>query len=201
MRTMAGAFMLPLVLSVGAACERKEAPPPAEASPPAQAPSATTEEQAPAPSSPQASPEPGAGPGAEISKAGEPGASQGAGEHAAAGEHGHGSPHGGQVATTSGGHIELLATQDGSFHVWLLDGNLGLRPVDGATATVSVGSASPVSLAPGAGHLTGKGPRIEADHAQASVKVTMAGKNEEATFNLDFEDHGGGKKHGGGHDH
>lgn len=193
MRTIGLALMGPLALFLGPACEKKEAPARE------QAPAATTGEPTAAPATAQTSQEPADTQGAEVGKAAEPGTPPG--QHAAAGEHGHSSPHGGQVAATDAGHLKLRATRDGTFHVWLLDGSLGMRPIDGATATVSVGSGSPVKLAAAGDHLTGKGPRIETDHAKVSVVVTAAGKNEEATFNVDFEDHGGGKAHGGGKGH
>src|SRR6266705_708432 len=52
-----------------------------------------------------------------------------------AGEHAHKAPHGGQVATTGGGHLELVANREGQFQLWLLTADLGARSVEGATGT------------------------------------------------------------------
>ncbi len=109
--------------------------------------------------------------------------------HAASGEHAHPAPHGGQVATTKGGHIELLATPDGSFKLWLLDANLANRPAAGASATVKVAVSgyADVPLSVVGDHLEGKGAEIQAEHATAAVTVKVEGEAETARFTLHFE--------------
>lgn len=119
----------------------------------------------------------------------------------AGGDHGHRPMHGGKVATTAEGHLELVATAGGEFHVYMHDKSGAMRPADGATGTVKIGASGPeLKLAPMEDHLAGKGAPIKEKHADAQVTVNVGGKNETASFKLDFEDHGGDKKHGGGHD-
>jgi len=112
----------------------------------------------------------------------------------AAEDHPHKAPHGGQVATTSGGHLELVATREGQFQLWLLDAKLGVRPVEGATGTIKVAASgyADVALAPAGDHLEGKGAAIPGEHATAVATVKVGGKVETARFTLHLE---------GGHAH
>ncbi len=108
---------------------------------------------------------------------------------AEAGEHAHKAPHGGEVATTSGGHLELAATREGQFQLWLLDGKLALRPVGDATGTIKVAAAgyTDVALGPAGDHLEDKGAAIPGEHATAIATVKVGGKVETARFILHLE--------------
>jgi hypothetical protein len=125
-----------------------------------------------------------------------PVAAAGGDDHAAAGAHEHAAPHGGQVASTTGGHAELVATPDGAFKLWLLDEELANRPLAGVTASVKVAAPgyADVPLAVVGDHLEGKGAAITAEHAAAVVTVKLGDKAETARFTLHLE------KDGHGHD-
>ncbi len=126
-------------------------------------------------------------------------------DHAASGEHEHKSPHGGLVASTTGGHLELLATPDGAFKLWLLDEKLASRPVAGVTASVKVGVVgyADVPLAVVGDHLEGKGAAIGAEHAPAVVTVKVADRAETARFtlHLEKEGHSAAPEGAEGHEH
>ncbi len=119
-----------------------------------------------------------------------PGAEPASHDHAAAGgEHAHTAPHGGLVKTTSGGHIELVADASGKYQVWLLDGQLAPRSVDGATVKIKVaakGYADVVAAAAG-DHFEGTGAAIPGEHPAAIVTATVGGKTETARFELHLE--------------
>ncbi|KAB2909358.1 MAG: hypothetical protein F9K40_03885 [Kofleriaceae bacterium] len=123
-----------------------------------------------------------------------------AGDHSASGEHAHAAPHGGQVKTTSGGHIELVADASGKFQVWLLDEQLAPRSATGATVKIKVaakGYADVVAAAAG-DHFEGTGAAIPGDHPAAIVTATVGGKTETARFELHLErDAAGGDPHQG----
>lgn len=107
----------------------------------------------------------------------------------AAGAHAHKAPHGGLVATTSGGHIELVADAAGRFQVWLLDQNLAPRPAEGATVKIKVatkGYADIVAQAQG-DHFEGTGAAVPGAHPAAIVTATVGGKTETARFELHLE--------------
>lgn len=121
------------------------------------------------------------------------------GGHSGSGEHAHAAPHGGQVKTTSGGHIELVADASGKFQVWLLDDQLAPRAATGATVKIKVaakGYADVVAAAAG-DHFEGTGAAIPGEHPAAIVTATVGGKTETARFELHLESEGGG--HGDGH--
>jgi hypothetical protein len=114
--------------------------------------------------------------------------------HSAAEPHAHAAPHGGLVESTSRGHLELVATRDGGYRVYLLDEALNPRPVDGATGTVKVakGGYPDVKLAPAGDHLAGKGPEHADDHLAMVVTVVREGKPEVARFTAHVEAQGHG---------
>jgi len=116
--------------------------------------------------------------------------------HRAAEPHAHAAPHGGLVESTPRGHLELVATRDGGYRVYLLDEALNVRPVDGASGTVKVakGGYPDVKLAPAGDHLAGKGPEHTDDHQAMVVTVVREGKPEVARFtaHLEAEGHGEG---------
>ncbi len=111
------------------------------------------------------------------------------GDHSASGEHTHAAPHGGQVKSTSGGHIELVAAASGKFQVWLLDEQLAPRVATGATVKIKVaakGYADIVATAQG-DHFEGAGAAIPGGHPAAVVTATVGGKTETARFELHLE--------------
>ena len=110
--------------------------------------------------------------------------------HAAEGAHEHAAPHGGLVASTTGGHVELVASADGAFKLWLLDEQLANRPVAGVTASVKVAAAgyADVPLAVVGDHLEGKGAAIAAGQAPAVVTVKLGDKAETARFTLQLKE-------------
>ncbi len=116
--------------------------------------------------------------------------------HSAAEPHAHAAPHGGLVESTPRGHLELVATRDGVYRVYLLDEALNARPVEGASGTVKVakGGYPDVKLAPSGDHLAGKGPEHSDDHLAMVVTVVRDGKPEVARFtaHLEAEGHGEG---------
>lgn len=116
--------------------------------------------------------------------------------HSAAEPHSHAATHGGLVESTPRGHLELVATRDGAYRVYLLDEALGLRSVEGASGTVKVarGGYPDVKLAPAGDHLAGKGPEHSDDHLAMVVTVVREGKPEVARFtaHLEAEGHGDG---------
>lgn len=115
----------------------------------------------------------------------------------AVGEHAHEAPHGGTVKTTTGGHLELVADAKGAFQVWLLDGNLAPRSIDGASVKIKVAAKGYADVAPVAkgDHFEGQGAVIPGEHAAAVVTATVGGKTETARFELHLEP----GEHGGGH--
>ena len=113
----------------------------------------------------------------------------------AAEPHAHAAPHGGVVESTPRGHVELVATRDGGYRVYLLDDALNVRPPDGATGSIKVAKAGypDVTLTPSGDHLAGKGPEHTDDHLAMVVTVVQGGKPESARFSahLEAEGHGG----------
>ncbi len=123
----------------------------------------------------------------------------GAEPHAHAAEpHAHAAPHGGVVESTPRGHVELVATREGSYRVYLLDEAMNMRPVEGASGSVKVakGGYPDVTLTPAGDHLAGQGPAHTNDHLAMVVTVVQGGKPESARFSahLEAEGHGGGLK-------
>jgi hypothetical protein len=114
-------------------------------------------------------------------------------------EHAHAAPHGGLVQSTSKGHLELVATREGTFQVYVLDEQLAPLPVTGATGTLklTVPGYADVKLAPAGDHLAGKGAAFQAEHPTAVVSVTLGGATQTARFALHLEAGG----HGDGHPH
>ncbi|WP_224243067.1 cupredoxin domain-containing protein [Hyalangium gracile] len=106
--------------------------------------------------------------------------------------HAHAAPHGGWVESTSRGHLELVATRDGSYRVYLLDDAMNVRPVEGAGGTIKVakGGYPEVTLAPVGDHLEGKGPAHTDEHLAMVVTVVQGGKPESVRFNAHLEEHG-----------
>ncbi len=120
--------------------------------------------------------------------------------------HEHASPHGGWVESTPRGHLELVASRDGSYRVYLLDDALKARPVEGASGSVKVakGGYPEVALAPAGDHLAGQGPAHTDDHLAMVVTVVQGGKPETVRFNAHLEASGHGGAPPGGmkeHDH
>lgn len=115
-----------------------------------------------------------------------------------AGGHEHRSPHGGMVASTSGGHLELVADRAGVFQVWLLDAKLAPRPIAGASVKLEVtakGYGEVVVEAKG-DHFEGKGAAIPGGHAAAVVTATVGGTAETARFPLHLDSHAPAGGHG-----
>ncbi|WP_164008249.1 cupredoxin domain-containing protein [Pyxidicoccus trucidator] len=114
--------------------------------------------------------------------------------HAEAAPHAHISPHGGLVEATPRGHMELVAARGGTYRVYLLDEDLQVRPVDGASGTVKVakGGYPEVKLTPSGDHLAGQGPEHSDDHLTMVVTVVRDGKPEVARFSAHLEAHGHG---------
>lgn len=116
--------------------------------------------------------------------------------------HTHDAPHGGWVESTPRGHLELVASADGSFRVYLLDEELKVRPVEGASGSIKVakGGYPEVTLTPAGDHLAGQGPAYTEEALAMVVTVIQGGKPETARFSADRRAHG----HAGGlkeHDH
>jgi hypothetical protein len=113
----------------------------------------------------------------------------------AAEPHAHAAPHGGLVESTPRGHMELVATRDGNYRVYLLDDAMNPRPLDGATGSIKVakGGYPEVTLTPAGDHLAGKGPEHTDDHLAMVVTVVQGGKPESVRFgaHLEAEGHGG----------
>lgn len=114
-------------------------------------------------------------------------------------DHAHEAPHGGLVQSTSQGHLELVAGKDGTFKLYVLDEQLTVRPVTGASGTLklTVPGYADVKLAPVGDHLEGKGAAFQAEHTTAVVSVTTGGATQTARFALHLEAGG----HGDGHPH
>ena len=174
-------FVLSMVLA--AACSKESDPAPAKTSPTAPTPPA-----APAAQPKPPDPAPPAPVHAEPLREEEPAAPHAKGEHA------HESPHGGEVVTTSGGHLELIATRDGKFQLWVLDDKLAPRPLAGVTATVKVAESGypDVTLQPAGDHFEGQGQPIKSAHAAAVATVKVGGKAETGRFKLHLEGATGG---------
>lgn len=120
--------------------------------------------------------------------------------------HEHASPHGGWVESSSRGHVELVASRDGKYRVYLLDDEMKVRPVEGASGSIKVAKAGypDVSLAPEGDHLAGQGPAHTDEHLAMVVTVVQGGKPETLRFNahLEAEGHGAAKAEGmKAHDH
>ncbi|HYH96059.1 cupredoxin domain-containing protein [Hyalangium sp.] len=120
--------------------------------------------------------------------------------------HAHASPHGGWVETTPRGHLELVASRDGKYRVYLLDDALNLRRLEGASGTIKVakGGYPDVTLAPAGDHLAGQGPAHTEDHLAMVVTVVQNGKPEAVRFNAHLEADGHAAPPAGGmkeHDH
>ncbi|MCP3135761.1 cupredoxin domain-containing protein [Pyxidicoccus xibeiensis] len=166
-----GKRIIAVVMAAGlvAACSKKDAP-----------------AEAPAPSATQAKPHDEAVPHSHDGTA--PHA------HAAAQPHAHISPHGGLVESTQRGHMELVATRGGSYRVYLLDEDLNVRPVEGASGSVKVAKSGypDVKLAPAGDHLAGQGPEHSDEHLTMVVTVVVGGKPEVARFAAHLEAHGHG---------
>ncbi len=109
--------------------------------------------------------------------------------------HAHVAPHGGLVETTPRGHLELVATREGAYRVYLLDDALNPRPVEGASGSIKVakGGYPDVVLTPAGDHLAGQGPAHTDDHRAMVVTVAQGGKPETARFSahLEAQGHGG----------
>lgn len=112
----------------------------------------------------------------------------------AAEPHAHAAPHGGQVESTPRGHVELVATRDGNYRVYLLDEGMNPRSLEGASGSIKVakGGYPDVTLAPAGDHLAGKGPEHKDDHLAMVVTVVQGGKPESARFAAHLEEHGHG---------
>jgi hypothetical protein len=125
--------------------------------------------------------------------------------HKAEEPHEHAAPHGGLVESSSRGHVELVATHDGKYRVYLLDDALNLRPVEGASGSIKVAKAGypDVTLAPAGDHLAGEGPAHTDEHLAMVVTVVQGGKPETLRFNAHLEKEGHGPEAGGmkEHDH
>jgi hypothetical protein len=106
--------------------------------------------------------------------------------------HAHVAPHGGWVETTSRGHLELVASRDGRYRVYLLDDALNVRSAEGASGSVKVakGGYPDVVLTPAGDHLAGQGPAHVDDHLAMVVTVVQGGKPETARFSAHLEAHG-----------
>jgi hypothetical protein len=120
--------------------------------------------------------------------------------------HAHSAPHGGQVESSSRGHVELVATHDGKYRVYLLDDALKPRPVEGASGSIKVAKAGypDVTLTPAGDHLVGEGPAHTDEHLAMVVTVVQGGKPETLRFAAHLEKEGHGAPAAGGlkeHDH
>ncbi|MDY7227128.1 cupredoxin domain-containing protein [Hyalangium rubrum] len=112
----------------------------------------------------------------------------------AAEPHAHAAPHGGWVETTARGHLELVASREGGYRVYLLDDALSPRPVDGASGSIKVakGGYPDVALSVVGDHLEGQGPAHTDEHLVMVVTVVREGKPETARFNAHLEAEGHG---------
>ena len=115
-------------------------------------------------------------------------------------------PHGGWVESTSRGHLELVASRDGSYRVYLLDDGLKVRPIEGASGSIKVakGGYPDVVLTPAGDHLAGQGPAHTAEHLAMVVTIVQGGKPETVRFNAHLEAQGHGSTPPSGmkeHDH
>ena len=120
--------------------------------------------------------------------------------------HAHAAPHGGSVESSSRGHVELVASHDGKYRVYLLDDALNVRPVEGASGSIKVAKAGypDVALAPAGDHLAGEGPAHTDEHLAMVVTVVQGGKPETLRFAAHLEADGHGAPPAGGmkeHDH
>lgn len=108
--------------------------------------------------------------------------------------HEHAAPHGGWVESTPRGHLELVASRDGGYRVYLLDDELKARPVEGASGSIKVakGGYPDVVLTPAGDHLAGKGPAHTDEHLAMVVTVVQDGKPETVRINahLEAQSHG-----------
>jgi hypothetical protein len=114
--------------------------------------------------------------------------------HSAEQPHAHAAPHGGWVESTPHGHLELVATREGGYRVYLLDDALSPRPVEGASGSVKVakGGYPDVTLSPAGDHLAGQGPAHTDEHLAMVVTVVQGGKPESARFAAHLEANGHG---------
>lgn len=105
----------------------------------------------------------------------------------------HAVSHGGTVVKTASGALELVATKDGKFQVFLLDADAKLRPMVGASGSLKLDTKGyqDVALTVVGDHLEGSGAPIGKGHANASVTITADGKTETAAVKLHFEAAGG----------
>lgn len=120
--------------------------------------------------------------------------------------HAHAAPHGGWVESTPRGHLELVATRDGNYRVYLFDEAMAARPVEGASGFIKVakGGYPDVTLAPAGEYLAGQGPAHTDDHLAMVVTVVQGGKPETVRFSAHLEEHGHTDAPPGGlkeHDH
>jgi hypothetical protein len=120
--------------------------------------------------------------------------------------HAHAAPHGGWVESTARGHLELVATREGSYRVYLLDEELKVRSVEGASGSIKVakGGYPDVTLAPAGDHLVGQGRAHTDEHLAMVVTVVQGGRPETARFNAHLEAEGHDGPAAGGlkeHDH
>jgi hypothetical protein len=120
--------------------------------------------------------------------------------------HEHAAPHSGLVESSSRGHVELVASRDGKYRVYLLDDAMNVRPVEGASGSIKVAKAGypSVTLAPEGDHLEGQGPAHTDEHLAMVVTVVQGGKPETLRFNAHLEANGHGAPAAGAmkeHDH
>jgi len=120
--------------------------------------------------------------------------------------HEHAAPHGGWVESTPRGHLELVASRDGNYRVYLLDEGLKVRPVEGASGSIKVakGGYPDVVLTPAGDHLAGQGPAHTDEHLAMVVTVVQGGKPETVRFTAHLEAQGHGSTPPSGmqeHDH
>jgi hypothetical protein len=114
--------------------------------------------------------------------------------HSAEAPHAHAAPHGGWVESTPRGHMELVATREGGYRVYLFDDALQPRPVEGASGSIKVakGGYPDVALTAAGDHLAGKGPAHTDDHLAMVVTVVQGGKPESVRFSAHLEANGHG---------
>ncbi|WP_224364927.1 cupredoxin domain-containing protein [Hyalangium versicolor] len=106
--------------------------------------------------------------------------------------HAHASPHGGWVESTPRGHLELVASRDGHYRVYLLDDALNVRPIEGASGSIKVakGGYPEVTLAVVGDHLEGQGPAHTDEHRTMVVTVVQGGKPEVVRYTAHLESNG-----------
>jgi hypothetical protein len=98
-------------------------------------------------------------------------------------------PHGGQVKTTEAGTLELAATAEGAYTLYLLDAAGKPLPATGARLKVALPDYPEVVLAAAGDHLAGQGPPITQAHPAVVAIVDAGGKTVTARFTLHTESH------------